>query len=104
MTEMEGMLPAYLSPVSWQAGLLAVESSGDVEAVSGSMLKLSHTVGHSQTMYIRLIRPDGTITDPIEVSAGATAFEVVVASALDFVPETERPDRERTKYMIGPIT
>lgn len=105
VTEMEGALPAYMSPVDFLADIEGYGRSGDVTNWdSGSLImELSEPpVFGADPLFITLIRPDGTCADPIAVSAGPSEFEVELESAPDFILLIDFGTQERTKYLIGP--
>lgn len=105
VTEMQGLLPAYMSPVDFVADIAGYGSSGDVTNVtnSGLTLELSEVPDFSVgELYITLIRRDGTCTEPILVAPGTNANEVDLSAAPDFTVIFEDGTQERTKYLIGP--
>lgn len=101
-TEMQGMLPAYMSPVLWQPEIGSGQT-GDVTnwELSSLTMGLSEKVMLTGADYITLMRDDGTLTDPISVTAGSTPNEVQLAIGFDFAPILDDPNRERPKYILG---
>ena len=103
VTEMQGLLPAYMSPVDFIADTKGYGSSGDVVSYDGVTMELSEppdfTVGD---LFITLIRQDGTVHPEIAVSPGVTPYEVVLAEEPDFTLSLDDGTVERTKFMIGP--
>lgn len=104
-TELQGILPAYGSPVVLAPALPGWGQSGDVvwwDAVH-------HRMGLSEppqwtagaTHYISLQRDDGTLTDAIACTPGLDDWSVTLATGLDFTPVVDRGDRERPKYVFG---
>ncbi len=103
VTEMQGMLPAYMSPVDFVGDVKGYGTSGDVVSVSGNVLQLSDQPDYSLgELYITLIRPDGTAATEILVAPGSNPYEVILASAPDFTISFDDATRERTKYLLGP--
>lgn len=103
-TELEGMLPAYLSPVRFQADIAGYGQSGEVVDWDSGTLEMElseapNLVGG--TVGLVLVRDDGSLTDPVVVTAGSTAWHVLLPSLPDFTPSFEDPDRERTRYMLA---
>lgn len=98
VTEMQGLLPAYLQPVLWQPDMTVYGGSGDVVGVSGAAISTSEPIPEGSTT-ISLIRVDGTVW----TSTGTRTSEYLftAASAPDFTPITNSAYRERTKYMVG---
>lgn len=81
--------------------------SGDVVSWSTGSLTLTVTEPivwtTGQTHYVRLQNHDGTLGGAIEVTPGATDYEMVLAEAPTFTPSTSNPDRERTRYLFGAL-
>lgn len=99
VTEMEGMLPAYLQPVLWQPDITGYGSTGDVTAVAGSTLTLSEPVPAGATQ-IWLLRDDGSLFGPVAFTSGA-GDQVTLATAPDFTVNATGGRRDRTRYLIG---
>lgn len=103
-TEMQGMLPAYMSPVAVVPDVVGYSQSGDVVDATGSLLEISEVPDwDAGDLYITLIRDDGTLTDPIRVTPGATPYQVQLATAPDFTLVVNDGTRERPKFMLGPL-
>lgn len=103
-TEMQGMLPAYLSPVDFIADVAGYGHSGDVALWDEGTLTATLTEPADFTggaLFLTLIRDDGSLTDAVEVSAGATPYEVVLPEAPDFDLVLDSGVRERAKYLLG---
>jgi hypothetical protein len=103
-TEMQGMLPAYMSPVDFLADIEGYGFSGDVAfwTVSTLTMGLSDPPDFSAgTLYLTLIRDDGTCTDPVVVTPGAGSNDVILPAAPDFTLRLDDGTRERPKYLIG---
>lgn len=102
-TEMQGMLPAYMSPVDFVGDVRGYGTSGDVVNVSGNVLQLSDQPDYSLgELYITLIKPDGIPAQEILVSPGSNPYEVILATAPGFTISVEDGLTERTKYLLGP--
>lgn len=102
-TEMEGFIPApsdliaiahdmpqwgqTAEAVAWDAGTLTLTVSEQLTWGTG-------------THYIGLRQRDGSLEGPIVVTAGATAYEVVLSAAPTFAPYTGA-DEERTHIAFG---
>jgi NlpC/P60 family protein len=103
-TEMQGLLPAYMSPVDFLPDIVGYGSSGDVAFWTEATL----TMGLSEApdfsvgpLYLTLIRDDGTLTDAVLVAPGPTEFDVVLPALPDFQIILDDGTRERPKYLIG---
>lgn len=99
VTEMEGMLPAYLQTVQWQPDFADFGGTGDVVHASGATLELSEPVPAGATT-ITLIRDDGSLWGPTAFTL-ADPYTVTCTTAPDFTPSTTGATRERTKYLVG---
>lgn len=103
-TEMQGMLPAYMSPVDFLPDIQGYGNSGDVCFWDEDTLVmgLSEPPDWSAApLYLTLIRDDGTLTDDVLVTAGPTEWDVVLPAAPDFELVLDDGTRERPKYLIG---
>lgn len=102
--ELEGILPAYMSPVRWQPDIYGYGQSGDVtywDAASKTMGLSEAPEWDGETQYIVLMRDDGSLTTPAVVTPGGTPYHVVLPTVPDFTIVVDDPARERTKYFIG---
>lgn len=105
-TEMQGMLPAYLSPVYWMPELRGYGQSGDVVEWDDATLVMGLSepvVWGALPSYLTLIRDDGSVTVPVAVAQGPTEYDVRLPVAPDFTIVIDDPSRERPKYLIGPL-
>ncbi len=105
-TEMQGMLPAYMSPVAVVPDVVGYGQSGDVvEFNSGtSVMTLSEVPNwDAGDLYITLIRDDGTLASPIRVTPGPTAYDVRLDDAPGFPIIADVGTRERPKFLLGPL-
>lgn len=102
VTEMEGMLPAYLDAVLWQPDLPTYGATGDVVTAAGSVLTLSEPVPENTTV-IALTRPNGTVWGPVACTVLA-ANQVQVGTAPDFTLSVAGTTRERTRFLAGSTT
>jgi hypothetical protein len=103
-TEMQGMLPAYMSPVDFLPDIQGYGHSGDVAFWDSSTLVmgLSDPPDFSGgDLYLTLIRDDGTLTTPVLVAPGPTPYDVTLAAAPDFSLVLSDGTRERPKYLLG---
>ena len=106
-TEMQGMLPAYMSPVAVLPDIVGYGQSGDVVSYdSGSLvLELSEVPDwDAGDLYLVLVRDDGLLADPIRVTPGPTPYDVTLASAPTFTLSLDDGTRERPKFLLGPLT
>ena len=105
-TEMQGMLPAYMSPVAVVPDLIGYAQSGDVvEFDTGTLIMgLSEEPDwDAGDLYISFIRDDGTLSDPIRVTPGPSSYDVTLASLPDFTVVVDDGTRERPKFLLGPL-
>lgn len=105
-TEMEGLLPAYLSPVKVQPEIAAFGQSGDVAfwTPETKVMGLSEPPNWSKgALYLSLRRDDGTLTIPVLVTPGPTDYEVMLPALPDFVLILNDGTRERPKFYLGPV-
>lgn len=118
ITELQGMLPAFMSTVRWMPEIPGYGVSGDVigwyegGAISDPTLpdnpgritlQLSEPVDVKSDSYITLVRDNGTLTTPVGVSAGATLNEVVLGGLPDFEMVLDDPNRELPKFLFGTL-
>lgn len=107
-TEMDAVLASFGAPVMFAPVLHASSQSGDVafwEAAEPLVLGLSEPVRWADGAHaIRLVRPDGSVTDPIQIAPGGSQWDVVLAESLDFDPIVDDASRERTKFVLGPLS
>jgi hypothetical protein len=104
-TEMEGTLPAYLSPVRVQPQIANDMQSGDVAFwdVDTLTMGLSEPVDFSEApIYLVLQRDDGTLTTAVQVQPGPSQYDVVLPAEPDFEMRLDDGMRERPKYFLGP--
>jgi hypothetical protein len=105
-TELQGILPAYGSAVVVAPALPTWAQAGDVVDWDEATL----TMGLSEPAVfgdgdhaISLVRDNGSLHDAITVTAGDDATSVVLAEAPDFELVLSAVDRERPKYVFGPL-
>jgi hypothetical protein len=104
-TEMEGTLPAYLSPVRVQPQIANDMQSGDVATWDADTLVMGLTEPADFTdapIYLVLQREDGTLTTAVQVQPGPSQYEVVLPAEPDFALELDDGMRERPKFFMGP--
>lgn len=105
-TEMQGILPAYMSPVRWQPEIVGYGQSGDVAHWDEDTLILGLTepvTWGADPNYLTLIRDDGTLTTPVAVTPGPSEYEVTLPEIPDFDLILDDARRERPKYLVGPL-
>lgn len=106
-TEMQGALPAFMSAVRWQPDLPLYGQSGDVVDWNAPTLTmtLSEPVPFGEdSLYLTLIRDDGSLTAAVPVLPGPEAADVVLPAAPDFALVLDSGTRERPKYLLGTLT
>lgn len=103
-TEMEGMLPAYLSPVRLVPDQLHYGQSGDVAFWDPDTLVMGLTEQprwDDGDLYLTLVRDDGTLTTPVQVTPGPTVWDVTLPAEPDFTLYLDEGGRERPKFLLG---
>lgn len=103
-TELQGTIPAYGSPVRFQAPMSGWGQTGDV--VDWDPATLRATLSEPLTWaegahYISIIGDLGDVSGAILATPGATAYEVVLDAEPDVDITTGEPDRERPVYLFG---
>lgn len=116
-TEMQGMLPAYMSPIRWQPEILGYGQSGDVVSWDSDTLVMGLsepvTWGDSPN-YLTLIKDDGSLTHTVPVLPGPNEDDILISggdyyseisAVVDNVITTplDNAMRERPKYILGPL-
>lgn len=104
-TEMEGVTVRFLDTVRWQPEIKGYGQSGDVAFWDQSTFVMGLTEPPDFTLpqYLTLIRDDGTLTDPVLVSVGPTAYDITLPELPDFEIVVNDGTRERPKYLLGSI-
>jgi len=105
-TEMQGMLPAYMSPVALVPDQVGYAQSGDVvEYDSGSLVMgLSEEPDwDAGDLYITFIKDDGLLTDAQRVTPGPTSYDVTLSDGPGFTLVLDDGTRERPKFLLGPL-
>lgn len=105
-TEMQGMLPAYMSPVAVVPDLVGYAQSGDVVDfnVGSLVMSLSEVPDwDAGELYITIIRDDGALSEAIRVIPGPTPYDVVLQSSPGFALIVDDGTRERPKFLLGPL-
>lgn len=105
-TELEGLLPAYGSLVTAQHDVGNFGKGGDVVYYDAQTARLIASEPlpweTGATHYIRLARPDGTLTDRIRVDpVPSSPHAMILASSPDFQVVFDRADLERTRLVFG---
>jgi hypothetical protein len=104
-TEMEGMLVAFYEAARWLPDTGVLGTSGDVIAKNDLTLTLSEPIEFgAEPLAISIMRDDGSYTDAVEVSPGATDHDVVLPTEPDFTLVTDDGTRERPKFMLFRLT
>lgn len=106
-TELQGILPAYGSAVVLAPALPTWGQAGDVvswvEGTRSMGVSEPLTWTPSVTHGISLVRDDGSLTAAIEATAGADAYTLTLATVPDFDLVLDSADRERPRYVFGPL-
>jgi len=102
---MEGMVLCHLDPIDWRPEIAGYQQSGDVADWDEPTLTIGLSeppdFGGSATTWLTLMRDDGTLTTPVEVTRGPTDYDIVLPAAPDFDVVFDRADRERTRFYLG---
>ena len=103
VTEMQGILPAYMAPVRWMPEIYGYGQTGDVVAWdSGTrVMTLSEPPVFTTSNYLTLMRDDGTLTTPVAVGPGPTPFDVTLPASPDFTLVLDDGNRERPRFLFG---
>lgn len=105
-TEMEGFMLRHMDTVRVQPDLPEYGITGDVTYFDAATLalELSEPADFSQApLYITLRRDDGSITDPVEVTAGVNPTTVYLPAMPDFELVVDDGGRERPVFFLGSI-
>jgi hypothetical protein len=103
-TEMQGMLPAYMSPVDFLPDVEGYGLSGDVTFWDAGTLVMGLSEAPDFSggpLFLTLIRSDGTLTTAVEVLPGPTANDITLPEAPDFDLVLDSGLQERPKYLLG---
>jgi len=104
-TEMQAVLTSFLAPVKWVPQIMRYATTGDVAFWNESTLVMGLTepIDFTTTpVYLQLRRDDGTMTEPVVVTPGATPYDVVLPEAPDFALILDDGTRERPVFIAGP--
>lgn len=106
-TELQGILPAYGSAVVVAPALPSWGQTGDVVEwdETGLEMDLSEPplFDGVSTYGISLVRDNGTLHNTIICTPGSVSTSVVLAEAPDFELVYDDLERERPKYVFGPV-
>lgn len=102
-SEMEGFIPAIGDLIAVQHDMPAWGFHAEAVAwdAGSGVLTLSEPMTFTGASVIGLRRADGSLSGPWSVTAGATAYQVVLADTIDIVPEVSGQTRERTHVTFG---
>ncbi|MEI6099244.1 MAG: host specificity factor TipJ family phage tail protein, partial [Alphaproteobacteria bacterium] len=102
-TEMEGFIPAIGDLIGVQHDMPGWGAHAEAVGWTAATrtLTLSEPVTFAGASVIGLRRADGSLSGPWTVTAGATAYDVVLAAMPDFTPEVAGQTRERTHVVFG---
>ena len=102
-TEMEGFIPAFGDLIAVQHDMVGWGKQAEVVGWNAATraLKVSEPLAITGSNVVALRRANGSQTDPIAVTAGASDYEVILAAAPDFTPESGGQTRERTHVAFG---
>jgi sulfur carrier protein ThiS len=106
-TELEGTLPAFGSLVGTAHDVANWGQSGDVaeyDAASRTLTASEPLTFGTGAHYVRLQTRTGGAGSAVQVTAGATAYEMVLATAPSEIPVFDDASRERTRYMFGSLS
>lgn len=106
VTEMQGMLPAYMSPVAVVPDQVGYAQSGDVvEFDTGSLVMGLSEVPDwdAGDLYITFIKDDGLLSDAIRVTPGPGPYDVTLDTGPGFTLVLDDGTRERPKFLLGPL-
>jgi predicted phage tail protein len=102
-TEMEGFIPAFGDLIAIQhdmAGWGAQAEAVGWDAATRT-LTLSEPVTVTGSSVVGLRRANGSLSGPWAVTAGVTAYSVILTATPDMTPEVAGQDRERTHVVFG---
>lgn len=106
VTEMHGLLPAFMDPVFVQPGISGYGSTGDVvdwDAATNVLTLTEAPDFDAGDLSIWLFRNDGTLQGPIAITPGPTSFDVTLAEPPDFALNLEEGDVERPRFILGTL-
>lgn len=104
-TEMQAVCTSFMAPVRWMPQIYGYGQTGDVVDWNAATLvmSLSEPADFSRApIYLTLRRDDGSITEPVLVTAGPTANDIRLTSAPDFTLVLNDGKRERPVFLLGP--
>lgn len=104
-TEMQAVLVNYMAACRWQPDLAGYGQSGDVTYWVPTTLVMGLSeppiFTDGEPLYLTLMRDDGSLTDPVEVTPGPTAYDVTLPDEPDFDLILDDGARERPKFILG---
>lgn len=105
-TEMEAVSASFMLPVRWQPLIPGYGQTGDVAFwdVDTLVMGLSEQPNFDAgDIYLTLKRDDGTLTTPVRVFPGPTAWDIVLPEAPDFDLVLTDGLRERPMFLLGTL-
>lgn len=103
-TEMQALIAAFMLPVRWMPMIPGYGQTGDVAFwdPDSLVMGLSERADFSKgDTYLTLRRDDGSLTDPVLVIPGPTAWDVVLPVVPDFEIIIDAAFRERPIFLLG---
>lgn len=101
-TELNAVLAWFGAPVIFAPTLHNALQSGDCAFYypDSNTLSMSEPLQLPPTAKLVLMRPDGSVTLPINITAGPDVYSVILEELPDFEINTKNSRTERTKYVI----
>jgi hypothetical protein len=102
-TEMEGFIPTFGDLIAVQHDMVGWGKQAEAVGWNAATrtLKVSEPLAITGLNVVALRRTNGSQTDPIAVTAGASDYELILATVPDFGVEAAGQMRERTHVAFG---